>query len=273
MGRAEITAGVANDDPPLGKCAVHDVDSCDACDRCGRYFCDACGGAPPNELYCAECDAKVGVIPWERDRARLGSLGAWWATVVQVVLRPAAALARVARTDAGSSFGFGIVSAIFLLVGSLEWMAVILYLQRAWAEERFGTGVFVGSLALMQASRTFGVMPFRIAATLATTPLVVRALARAAGRQVTLAVAERWTHYAIGAFALSVVPLGTLVGVVLAIRNIAIAAGGQHASMSTRGLLAMALLAWWIAVGWIVTAIYDATIGDLIREVWLDLVL
>ncbi len=188
-------AGEADDDPPLGTCAQHAVDAWDHCDRCGRFYCDECAGKEPNERYCAECDAKLGIIPWERDRERLGLWRAWWATATLVVGRPRATLGRVAlHTDLRRALSFAALSLALLAVVAGVTAGMVTTLQALRAPGASSPAALAaGALYALAARGT--TMTVLAAVAVAVTPLPLAGLSRGFGSPISSARAAVTVAY------------------------------------------------------------------------------
>jgi hypothetical protein len=74
---------------PGARCARHpEVSAIGVCDRCGSFYCDACKGRmEEGRTYCVACGAAISYVAWE-DRARLGTMRAFFLTLKRAVLAP-----------------------------------------------------------------------------------------------------------------------------------------------------------------------------------------
>ena len=120
-------------------CAVHpSAPALGPCPRCGTFACAAClVQLPDGSGICQACSARALLaLPWDR-REELGTVRAWWQTVLQIVSKPVVTFASAAPSaPIGSSLWFGVLA---VAVGGAG--TVGLYL------------VFGGALAMAAAAR------------------------------------------------------------------------------------------------------------------------
>lgn len=109
------------------RCPAHPlVPAPTPCGRCGTFHCGRCLTRVGQQWRCGSCLRLGGTLPWD-ERARLGTLRAWWQTSLKLITAPEATLAAAGReapisdsllfSGLSTLAGFGTTVVLYALFG------------------------------------------------------------------------------------------------------------------------------------------------------------
>lgn len=140
------------------QCAAHpEVKATGACSRCGTFGCGNCLSARGRDWLCANCLARVGVLPWE-ERDTLGMWRAWWRTSVLMISSPGVLSTAEPEASLGSSMLFALLSTIAGYVPTLACVGVVMVPSMLLGS----LGASGGKAALMGLTSIFVVLVYAV---------------------------------------------------------------------------------------------------------------
>lgn len=229
-----------------------------ACARCGRFFCGGCAGAAPEPPYCAPCDARVGHIAWEHDRARDGALLAWLRTFDRALRSPDAAARRAPlEGPIRPALSYAAIAVGMLVLLRVPVTFALEYTIGRTTLGRFGadSDALPGLLAYRAALLELVTWPVIALLVLGVGPIILSALAHLAGARVPARESFRTLAYASGVAVLGWVPL--LAWIALPMAPVFVARALTHrAGLSTaRATAVVAVTSVLLAGGSVIVAI------------------
>lgn len=230
------------------------------CERCGSFGADTRRGEPPNERFCDVCDAKLGVVPWERER---GWLRRWWRTVAAVVGEPTETMARL-PPEGPVAPTFVLANLVVHLSGQWAWFAFVGWWQYRLSVERFGLRDGVGRIvALDELVDSVAFVPVAALVVTLTTPALVRATARLLGGRVSGRHALRASVFPSAFLCVAAIPFGAIVAPLLAARALS-RVRGVPANRATLAAV-LVVIAWMVAII-LARAFYEAVLAEPVFE-------
>ena len=248
-------------------CVLHVAPAAGACARCGDYFCSACAGAAPNAAFCTPCDAHVGAIPWESERDKLGSFGAWRRTVADFFQSPGPTARRL-PTD-GSLRKPAVFAAIMFalhVVFTVVAQGVFVWAQTS-SLRAFGEGDSIHRAAVTAATHEIVVGAIALCLLTVMAPSLLVGATRALGGRATYRSAVRAVAY--GAAFLLVTPIQLLALLLSPLLAWYLAAWiGRRAQVSLLRPLVIVGIGALLSLGiWVMAArAYDATLCGVVSR-------